>query len=89
VITPELVSPALVALQKLLIQAKARAYGIEMDSVGDFLGEFELIPEILADGRDRTEELVATIRGIAEIHPGCRGIADDFERSITAHAGSR
>jgi hypothetical protein len=74
--------PALRALQKLIIQAKALAYENNGDRVAELLNDVEMLPEYLADDSDRTDEFVEMMRGIGRIHPGCRYIIDEFERHL-------
>ena len=69
------------ALQRLIIHAKAQAYQAGEATVGDLLNDVEMLPECLADERDRTEEFAELLHGIAQMHPGCQYIIEEFERS--------
>jgi hypothetical protein len=68
-ISAELVNPALKALQRLIIQAKIQAYEEAGDDLAQFLDDFELVPEYLADDADRTEEFLVTLRGLVQKYP--------------------
>ena len=82
-IPPEMLAPALRVLQQLIIQAKIKAYEGTGDDLAQFLDDFELVPECLADDSDRTDELLATFRGLSDIYPSCRRIVDEFDSSTT------
>jgi hypothetical protein len=72
---------ALNALQRLIIHAKARAYDSGDTQLAALLNDIELLPEYLADPRDRTEEFVEMLTGIVRMHPSCRYIVEEFERA--------
>ena len=80
-IQPDLLPPTLRALQRLIVHAKDQAYEFAGPSLGEFLNEFELLPECLADEADRTDEVIATLHGIAQVHPACRYIIEEFDRA--------
>ncbi len=80
-IPADMLAPALKALQRLIVQAKIQAVEGTGEGLAQFLDDFELIPEYLADDADRTEELIATFRGLAQMDPSCRRIVDEFDRS--------
>jgi hypothetical protein len=71
---------ALRALQRLLVHAKAHAYRAGDARLGELLNDMELLPEFLADERDRLEEFVEMLQGIAQVDPSCRYIVEEFER---------
>jgi hypothetical protein len=71
---------ALKALQRLIVQSKAQAYDSGDARLGELLNDIELLPEYLADARDRTDDFVEMLQGIARMHPGCRYIAEEFSR---------
>lgn len=78
-IRSEQYSKALRALQRLIIQAKSEAYQ-EVDSpVAELLNDVELLPEYLADERDRTDDFIEMLHGIAQTFPRCRYIVEEFE----------
>jgi hypothetical protein len=72
---------ALNALQRLIIHAKARAYDSRDTQLVALLNDIELLPEYLADPRDRAEEFVEMLTGIVRVHPSCRYIVEEFERA--------
>lgn len=78
-IPAEMIPPALKALQRLIVQAKIQAYEGAGDDPAQFLYDFELLPECISDDADRTEELLATFRGLARVYPCCRQIVDEFD----------
>ena len=81
-IAPESLPFAYRALQRLIVSARARAYDGDADGAAHLLDGFELLPELLADELDRTEEVVLTLQGLAQAFPECRGIAEEFERAF-------
>ena len=76
-------SPALRALQKLIVQAKSQAYEAGESTVANLLNDVELLPEFLADEDDRTSEFIEMLHGIAQVHPSCRYIVEEFEKAAT------
>jgi len=72
---------ALQALQRLIIHAKTWAYDAGAAQLGALLNDIELLPEYLADPRDRTEEFGEMLAGIAHVHASCRYIVEEFERA--------
>ena len=72
---------ALKALQRLIIHAKAQAYEVGETGLAELLNDVELLPEYLADEHDRTGEFVEMLQGIAQVHPNCRYIIEDFDRA--------
>ena len=70
---------ALRALQRLIVQAKSEAYQ-RSEGLADLLNDVELLPEYLADERDRTDEFIEMMQGIAQTHPSCRYILEEFEQ---------
>jgi hypothetical protein len=72
---------ALKALQRLIDHSKAQAYQSGNTSVADLLNDMELLPEFLADQRDCTTEFVDMLQGIAQVHPGCRYIVEEFQKT--------
>jgi hypothetical protein len=77
-------SQALRALQRLIVHAKSQAYQTGESRVAELLGDVELLPEFLADARDRTGEFVEMLQGIAQVNPSCRYIVDEFEKASTS-----
>jgi hypothetical protein len=82
-INTEQVPQALRALQRLIVYSKAQAYDSGEPRLGELLNDVELLPEYLADERDRTAEFIEMLQGIARLHPGCRSIVEEFERATT------
>ena len=74
---------ALRALQRLIVHAKSQAYQAGESRVADLLNDVELLPEYLADKRDRTGEFVEMLQSIAQVNPSCRYIVEEFERALT------
>ncbi len=70
---------AMKALQRLIVHAKAEAHQDADSSVADLLNDVELLPEYLADEMDRTQEFIDMLQGIAQTHPSCRYIVEEFE----------
>lgn len=77
----ELRPQALKALQRLIVHAKAQAHADGNDELAALLNDMELLPEFVADSADRTDEFLETIQGIAQTHPACRYIVEDFQES--------
>lgn len=75
---------ALRALQKLIIHAKAQAYAAGQTGVADLLNDVELLPEYIADDRDRTDDFAQMLEGILEVYPSCRYIVDEFDKPTHA-----
>lgn len=74
---------ALKALQRLIIHCKAQVYNSGDTQLGALLNDIETLPEFLADERDRTDEFIKMLQGIAQVHPSCRYIVEEFERAST------
>ncbi|MBI1917046.1 MAG: hypothetical protein HYS12_20250 [Planctomycetes bacterium] len=74
---------ALRALQRLIVHAKSQAYQAGESRVAELLNDVELLPEYLADERDRTGEFVEMLQGIAQVNPSCRYIVEEFETAST------
>jgi len=58
---------ALRALQKLIVHAKAQAYGAGQDPLAEWLNDVELLPEFHADESDRTGEFIEMLHRIARV----------------------
>ena len=82
-IPPEMLAPPLRVLQQLIIQAKIKAYEVTGDDPAQFLNDFELVPECLADDSNRADELLVTFRGLSDMYPSCRRIVDEFDSSTS------
>lgn len=80
-ISPQQLPHALKALERLIVHCKAQAYQAGDRPLGDLLNDVELLPDYLADESDRTNELIELLQGIAQAHPSCRYIVDEFEAS--------
>ncbi|MBI3410956.1 MAG: hypothetical protein HY040_21690 [Planctomycetes bacterium] len=74
---------ALRALQRLIVHAKAQAFQAGENRVAELLNDVEMLPEYLADDRDRTGEFLEMLQGIAQVNPSCRYIVDEFAQSST------
>lgn len=83
-IKPEQYAPALRAMHRLIIQAKAEAYDLGQTRLADLLNDLEMLPEYLGDEQDRTTEFGELLQGIASAHPRCRYIVKEFARAATA-----
>lgn len=46
--------------------------------MGDLLDDVELLPELVGDEQDRSQEFHDALEGIAQKHPQCRYIVDQF-----------
>jgi small-conductance mechanosensitive channel len=76
---------ALKSIQSLIIQARHQAYSAGAQQVGDLLDDMELLPEILSDEQDRRQEFRDALEDIAQKHPECRYIVDQFlARAVSA-----
>jgi hypothetical protein len=75
---------ALRALQRLIIHAKSQARQAGENRVAELLNDVELLPEYLADERDRTCEFVEMLQGIAQMNPSCQYIVEEFEQASTS-----
>jgi len=71
------------ALQRLIVHAKAQAYEAKGSELGALLNDVELLPEFLADDADRTGDFREMLQGIAQVHPACRYIVDEFEQALS------
>jgi hypothetical protein len=74
---------ALRALQRLIIHAKSQAHQAGENRLAELLNDVELLPEYLADERDRTCEFVEMLQGIAQMNPSCQYIVNEFEQAST------
>jgi hypothetical protein len=75
---------ALRALQRLIVHAKSQAFAAGQSRVAELLNDVELLPEFIADERDRTGDFLEMLEGIVQLHPSCQYIVDDFEQSSPA-----
>jgi hypothetical protein len=82
-ISSDKLPPALKALQRLIVHAKAQAYESGYAKLGELLNDIELLPEYLGEENDRTDEFAEMLRGIARVHPSCRYILEEFEGALT------
>ncbi len=86
-IASEQMHDALKSLQSLIVQARHEAYAMDAKQVGDLLDDMELLPELLSDEQDRSQEFRDTLAGIAQKYPQCRYIVDQFlRRSVGTQA---
>ena len=67
----------------LIGHAKSQAYQAGESRVAELLNDVELLPEYLADERDRTCEFVEMLQGIAQVNPSCRYIVEEFKDAST------
>jgi hypothetical protein len=74
---------ALRALQRLIVHAKSQAYAAGQTQVAELLNDVELLPEYLADERDRTGDFVEMLQGIVEVNPSCQYIIEEFKSPST------
>jgi len=74
------------ALQRLIVHAKSQAHDAGADRVAELLNDIEMLPEFIADETDRTGDFVEMLQGIAQVHPNCRYIVEEFERVSTGSA---
>jgi hypothetical protein len=58
----------------------------DANRVAELLNDVEMLPDYLADERDRTGEFVEMLQGIAQVHPGCRYIVEEFEQNSGSSA---
>jgi hypothetical protein len=86
VIHAEQYPQALRALQRLIVHAKAQAYGAGQDQLADLLNDIELLPEFLADESDRTGEFIEMLHSMARVQPSCQYFVEAFERASTGSA---
>jgi len=75
---------ALRALQRLIIHAKSQAHQSGENRLAELLNDVELLPEYLADERDRTCEFGEMLQGIAQMNPSCQYIVNEFEQAPTS-----
>jgi hypothetical protein len=83
-IRPDQYPQALRALQRLIVHAKAQAEAAGQSRLAELLNDVELLPEFIADERDRTDEFLEMLGGIVQVHPSCRYLVEEFEQ--TSHA---
>lgn len=69
---------ALEALHRLFIRARWMAYESGAKELGDFFDAAELLPKMIADPADKTEEFAATLDDMGQRFKGCTGIAERF-----------
>lgn len=79
-IAAEQMQDALKSLQSLIVQARHEAYAAGAKEVGDLLDDMELLPELLSDDHDRSQEFRDMLDSIAQKHQQCRYIVDQFLR---------
>jgi hypothetical protein len=83
-IAAEQMTDALKSIQSLIVQARHDAYVAGAKNVGDLLDDMELLPEMLCDEQDRSQEFRDLLEGIAQKHQQCRYIVDQFvERPVS------
>ncbi|QDU87157.1 hypothetical protein Pla175_05130 [Pirellulimonas nuda] len=71
---------ALQALHEIFIRARWIAYESGSKELGDLFDAAELLPKMIAEPTDQTENFAATLDDIAERFPGCVGIAERFSQ---------
>ena len=77
---------ALRALQRLIVHAKAQAFGAGHNQLAELLNDIELLLEFLAGESDRTGEFIEMLHSIARVQPSCQYIVEEFERVSTGSA---
>jgi hypothetical protein len=85
-IAAEHYAQALRAVHRLIVHAKSQAHDAGADRVAELLNDIELLPEFIADETDRTGEFAEMLQGIAQVHPNCQYIVEEFERVSTGSA---
>ncbi|MBW3543086.1 MAG: hypothetical protein KY476_22740 [Planctomycetes bacterium] len=70
---------ALEALRVLVTRSAFLAYEAGAKDVGDLLNDIEMLPEYIADEKDRTEDFRDMLENIAQLHPVCRPAVDLFK----------
>jgi hypothetical protein len=68
-IAPEQMQEALKSLQSLIVQARHEVYTADAKEAGDLLDDMELLPELLSDEQDRTQEFRDMLEGIMRFAP--------------------
>jgi hypothetical protein len=76
---------ALIAIHKLIVYAKSRAYEYGADELATLLNDIELLPTFLADKDDPSEEFLEMLAGIVEANPSCRYVLDSLDTDVTAN----
>lgn len=77
-IAPEQMPQALRSIQSLIVRARHEAFTAGAKDAGELLDDMELLPKFLADDQDRSREVRDLLEGIAQKHPQCRYIVDQF-----------
>lgn len=77
-IAAEQTQEALKTLQSLIVQTRHAAYTVGAKDAGDLLDDMELLPELLSDEQDRSQEFRDMLEGIAQKHQQCRHVVDQF-----------
>jgi len=84
-IRPEKYVKALSALQQVIIRARFLASKEEhRNKVAGLLDAAEVLPRMIAEAEDRTEEFAASLREISERYPYCRNIFLEFSGDPTS-----
>lgn len=77
-IAPERMNDALHAIQMLIVQARQAAFDADAKEAGALLDDAEWLPSLLRDNIDQTREFQLALEGIAQKHPQCRYILEQF-----------
>jgi hypothetical protein len=77
-IAPEHVNDALQAIQALIVQARHAAFEARAKDVGNLLDDIEALPALLSDDLDQAREFEQALEGIAQKHPECRFVLEQY-----------
>jgi len=69
---------ALQAIQMLVAQARHAAFEAGAKGVGSLLDDIEALPALMHDEIDQNHEFELALQGIAQKHPQCRFIVEQF-----------
>lgn len=81
-IRPEKLNSAFHALQQILVRARFMAYNNEdHKKIAKLLDDAEYLPRLMAVEEDETEEFRRYLQAIAEEHPLCAHLLEQFDNS--------
>ena len=83
-VSPEKLTPALYAIHWVLVRARAMAGDqVPHQRLFKLMDWAELLPSLVARADDTNEEFRASLQGIAEEFPECRGLLANYDKGFS------
>jgi hypothetical protein len=79
VIRPEKTEQALWALHRILVHARWMAHEAGHEQLASLLDAAEILPKHLADEGDATEAFRQALADLAQEHPACSSLVEQFD----------